>query len=353
MEQKINGLSLDLLSHPSDTIYEMMVASRFTPLMLAESLRIEYKELDYFMKGNGLLSELYYPRLAATFKVNESFIKNLFTIYKRNIELTLKNEGVSLFEFELVNNFNLRKFRKRLDCYAYVNNLASVNRIFWFRNYFKVKTLDVFKGLVTNNVAFRSNNTKEDLMLEKVFLASTLIKKEKEAVKANKTIDKALFTELKNITFEKCLDDVVYKVKILLKEYGINFIYFEHDENLNIQGFVTRSDDAIYLGVSNKGKYHDIFWFTLCHELGHLFYGILTSDYAIFDDEEKMADSFAEKVLIDQNSYNEFVRKNVFTGETILAFSESINVAPGIVVGRLQKDKLIRYDSFNYLRKKA
>ena len=81
--------------------------------------------------------------------------------------------------------------------------------------------------------------------------------------------------------------------------------------------------------------------------------GLLNFDYAIFDDEEQIADSIAEKILIPEIEYKAFIDSQEFTNNRILEFSESINVAPGIIVGRLQKDELIPKSAYNYLRKKV
>lgn len=353
MEQRINGLSLDLISHPSDTFFELMIASNFTPLMLTQALQIEYCVLDSFMKGKTLLDEKHYTSLARVFNLKESFVRRIFSTYLDNLNFALNKDGVSLFEYQIINSFELRKFRKYLDSYSQINNLGIISKISWLREYFKVPSLDVFKSFLAANAAFRTSKSSNELILEKIFLISHYIKKEKSPVKVQGIIGTKLFEELKNNTFEKTLDEVVFKVKETLRKFGINFIYYDYDSSLKVQGFVARSNDEVYLGVSNKGKYHDIFWFTLCHELGHLLYGILTFDYAIFDDEEKMADSFAEKILIDQADYEAFIDKKNFTNNSILEFSEKLNVAPGIIVGRLQKDKYIGPETMNYLRKKA
>lgn len=66
-----------------------------------------------------------------------------------------------------------------------------------------------------------------------------------------------------------------------------------------------------------------------------------------------MADEYSRKTLIPQVLFEEFVSKNhIVNRDSILQFSKSIGVAPGIVVGRLQNDKYIKYSQFNEFKDK-
>ena len=97
--------------------------------------------------------------------------------------------------------------------------------------------------------------------------------------------------------------------------------------------------------LSDRGKKDDIIWFTFFHEIGHL---LKHSRKEVFVD---LADKFARNILIPDKSYNEFIRKNkVFTEENLKDFSKRVNILPGILVGRLQKDGLIKWNEFNYLK---
>lgn len=57
--------------------------------------------------------------------------------------------------------------------------------------------------------------------------------------------------------------------------------------------------------------------------------------------ENKIVGAFSQNVLIPEAEYDDFVSTNQegFTEETIRAFAKEINIQPGIVVGRLQKDE--------------
>ena len=101
------------------------------------------------------------------------------------------------------------------------------------------------------------------------------------------------------------------------------------------------------LMVNDRRLNSDSFWFTLFHEIGH----IINGDYGIsFEKEsgeqELAADLFAEDNLIPRDKYNDFVASREFGLNDIIGFAEVINRDPGIVLGRLQNDGLVRFDDW-------
>jgi HTH-type transcriptional regulator/antitoxin HigA len=100
-------------------------------------------------------------------------------------------------------------------------------------------------------------------------------------------------------------------------------------------------------------KTNDHLWFSFFHECGHV---LLDAKRDSFLDEEKgkskdvdpretRANKFAADTLIPQSEYDHFRQKGQFTDVAIRSFAHHIGIAPGIVVGRLQHDGLVRWQS--------
>lgn len=113
--------------------------------------------------------------------------------------------------------------------------------------------------------------------------------------------------------------------------------------------------DSILLMVNDRCLSADGFWFTLLHEAGH----VLNGDFGVsFSGEEgeveEVADAFAQEHLIDPEKYAEFCECGDISPESVCEFAESIDRDPCIVIGRLQRDGLVRYDdtSYSHLRVK-
>lgn len=113
--------------------------------------------------------------------------------------------------------------------------------------------------------------------------------------------------------------------------------------------------------LSLRFKTNDNLWFSFFHELGHIilhrkkenFLDIsglkLTGEDRI---KEKEADTFAANILIPDAKWNDFKYSVPYTRQKILQFSQDIAIAPGIVVGRLQKEELLPYSHLNGLKEK-
>ena len=103
------------------------------------------------------------------------------------------------------------------------------------------------------------------------------------------------------------------------------------------------------------GYFSNLIIFTsiiIFHELGHAIKNHkrhLTISYNkgnVKDEEELEADAFASNALINENDYRDFIKEEKFDISDIKLFAKKQKVAPFIVIGRLQKDGLIPWSSF-------
>jgi addiction module HigA family antidote len=104
--------------------------------------------------------------------------------------------------------------------------------------------------------------------------------------------------------------------------------------------------------LSLRGKCNDRFWFTFFHEAGHLLqHGkkeVFIDDEQSDAEPEKAADRFASQTLIPRD--REARLRTLRRREEIVAFAAEVGVAPGIVLGRLQREGLLPYNRFNDLK---
>lgn len=110
--------------------------------------------------------------------------------------------------------------------------------------------------------------------------------------------------------------------------------------------------------LSLRHRSDDQLWFTYFHEAWH----ILNSRHDVIEEarsteviasgDEQAADSFARDVLIPPLEFQEFVRGSDFSANAVRGFAESIGIAPGIVVGRLQRDRTLKPGELNFLKQR-
>ena len=173
---------------------------------------------------------------------------------------------------------------------------------------------------------------------------------------------------------EMIVDNVKYLKSLTLKEpttmsrelssflskCGVKLVILPYLPCSNISG-VTKwisSENCVMVAVNDCGKDADKIWFSIFHELGHAIKNhkrhltISLSKNNVIDDEENEANAFARDSLLDKDSYEKFVGKKDFSIASIKQFAKNQNVAPFVVIGRLQKDEIIGWEKYqNYKTK--
>ncbi len=102
----------------------------------------------------------------------------------------------------------------------------------------------------------------------------------------------------------------------------------------------------------------DQFWFSLYHEAGHLLEGGRRRDVVeeLPDGrsdalEERAADRFARDTLVPSEPLASFLAAGDLSRPAVREFAAEIGVAPGVVVGRLQRDRVVDWSYLNDLKR--
>jgi Zn-dependent peptidase ImmA (M78 family) len=115
------------------------------------------------------------------------------------------------------------------------------------------------------------------------------------------------------------------------------------------------SPEKALIQLSLRYKTADHLWFTFFHECAHLLlHGkkLVFLEGASFDGrpEEEEANRWAANFLIPLADFKRFFDEADFTPSAIRAFASQVGVHPGIVVGRLQHEKLVEHSYGNALK---
>ncbi len=107
--------------------------------------------------------------------------------------------------------------------------------------------------------------------------------------------------------------------------------------------------------LSLRHRTNDHLWFTFFHEVGHIllhgkkFESIEIDGKPKTSKEENEADRFAADLLIPPAAAARIRQLRLETG-SVEVFAEELGIAPGIVVGRMQKDRLLPWSHGNTLK---
>jgi HTH-type transcriptional regulator/antitoxin HigA len=116
------------------------------------------------------------------------------------------------------------------------------------------------------------------------------------------------------------------------------------------------SPSKALIQLSLRYKTDDHLWFSFFHEAGHILkHGkrdVFRKGTTFLMDEtkEEEANTFAADFLIPRREYLNFTSKNTLSKVNIKKFASQIKISPGIVVGRLQHDKLLPMSHCNDLK---
>lgn len=152
------------------------------------------------------------------------------------------------------------------------------------------------------------------------------------------------FTDLRKLSI---FDKGPLLAQEFLLNFGIKLVIVPALKKTYLDGAVFFNKNNIpVIAMTLRYDRIDNFWFTLFHELAHLkLHFDDEEDISFFDDlqanknldvSEIEADQFSEKMLIDEESWNDFYKKEP-SEKDIFDFAKNYRISPAIVAGRIRK----------------
>ena len=154
------------------------------------------------------------------------------------------------------------------------------------------------------------------------------------------------------------------RIPAKLCDLGIRLVFVTHLPQTHVDGAAFWLDkNSPVIALSLRLDRIDNFWFTLMHELVHIMEGsknamsYLDQDIANEPENEmeRKINQKARDLLIPRNLFDAFEKKTrpYFSRSVVLAFAQELGIHPAIVVGRLQREKLIPFTNLRNLLGKA
>ena len=339
---------------PGDTILELLEINNMSQLDLSDKTGINKKTINEIIKGKAPITTTTALKLEYVFNIPASFWNNLESSYRESLERMKDIESIMEDE-KYLNNIPYLEMSKRNWDYIYTTK-DPMEKVINLRKFFSVASLS-FDTELKRKLAFRKSNNK-NFSFESLYcwLRYGEIQSNKEDDYQKFDINK-LKTNINKIRLlaNKTFLEQYQKIKDILKECGVALIFEPHLPNTYVNGVTYKiNPDKAIIMLSDRGKKDDIIWFTLFHEIGHLIKHSKKEVFVDYEDNEaniieQEADEFARNILISDDTYNNFVKKNIFNENEIKNFSKINNISTGIIIGRLQKDGIIGWNEFNNL----
>ena len=166
---------------------------------------------------------------------------------------------------------------------------------------------------------------------------------------------KAVLVEIRKLTNETDPEIFVPKLVEICAKAGVAVVFEPAPKGCPVSGATKwLSPDKALLMLSLRHKSNDHLWFSFFHEAGHL---LLHGKRMIFIDAEGMltngqedeANRFSRDILIPPALGARLARLTPQATD-VTRFADEAAIAPGIVVGRLQKEGLLEWSKLNHLK---
>lgn len=168
-----------------------------------------------------------------------------------------------------------------------------------------------------------------------------------------------VLTEIRPLTRREPFAQVFKRVQNMCAEAGVIVVLTPELSGTHLSGAARWISSKAVIQLSLRHKSDDQFWFTFFHEAGHILSGGRRRDFvdgadpadAEMDAEELAADQFARDALLTPDDYALFVTVGDFSRAAVRAFAALQSVAPGIVAGRLERDRRVGPGQLRSLKK--
>ena len=333
---------------PGATIKEQLVDRGMSQKEFAARMNMSEKHISNLINGDVQLTKDVAIRLEMVLGVPAHFWNNLESIYREKIAQA-EEENKMDADIELSRRIPYSEMVKHT---WILPASTQEEKVINLRKFFEVASLELLSinNLMPSIACRRLNITeKSDMAL--------LVWAQKAKIEARSIKTASINVERLMTIVPQIRELTTYKPEIFcsvlekqLNSCGIAIVYLPNIGGSFLHGATFYDKNKIVIGMTIRGKDADRFWFSLLHEIAHIVFGHINNQNGTTEEEELVADNFAKDALITPAAYSSFVRKHIFTKQSIIGFAKSERIDPGIVVGRLQKEGYINYSWCNDLK---
>lgn len=349
----------DYVIPPGETLLELLEYNDMTQNELATRLGISKKTVNEIIKGKAPISYGTAEKLEFVFGVDASFWNNLEKNYREQLA---ESEKKKLLETQIgeIKKFPMTELLKHK--WIELEDKSPAEKVDKLLKFFGVTSFDNMKKIFDESKilegAFRISTVHK---IDEKSLICWIRKGEIEASKINtepfsKKLAREKVMELRSLVLETDPEIFIPQLQNICASFGVAVVFVPELRNSRVSGltrWLSPKPKAV-IQLSLRYKRHDSMWFTFFHELGHVLLHekkpfIEMRDYQDSQMEIE-ADNFASNVLIPEIEYSKFLSEGTFNKQSIIRFARKIKTHPGIVLGRLQNERIIPWSYFNDLK---
>jgi HTH-type transcriptional regulator/antitoxin HigA len=351
----------DWVSPPGDTILDLLEERDWTQQQLADRLGYSLKHVNQLIKAKVPLTEDAAIRLQNVLGASVGFWLTREAQYRERLAvLDAAERQVSMVPW--LERFPVKEMmdigvlaKRRLDAQSKPGLVGEL------LGFFGVATPDQWESQYgCMELAFRRSREEQ---ADVAAISAWLRLGERHAEKLDgppydEARFKAALTQVRGFTCQSP-QEFQPRMQQLLHEAGVAFVLVPALPRTHVSG-VARwlNPRRPLIQLSLYGKQNDRFWFSFFHEAAHILLHSQQKKSVFLDDpskvgssskEEQQANAWARDFLITPQQAQSLVELPK-TKSAVISFAQSIGVHPGIVVGRMQHDRLLDVRWLNDLK---
>ena len=334
---------------PGATIKEQLNNRGMSQKEFAARMDMSEKHISMLINGLVQLTPETAVRLETVLGVPAKFWNNLEAIYREKI-IKAEEENAIEEDAEIAKQF---PYNEMAELGWVPETRKTKEKVVNLRRFFEIVKLSLLESGKITRIACRrlAITEKSDLALMAWAQEAKIRARDIQTSPINV---KALISAVPEIRKMTVLKPEIFcpQIEKHLADCGIALVFLPHLKGSFLQGASFVDGKKIVVGLTARGKDADRFWFSLFHELAHIVLGHVGNPDGTSEEDEKAADKWAADTLIAPEDFEAFKKSGDFSRESVLRFSEAQGIAPGITVGRMQKEYMINFNVLNDLKEK-
>lgn len=346
--------------HPGYYIAEVMESMEMNQVEFACRMGTTTKTLSCLLNGQANISNDLAKKLSVMLGTSTEVWLNLQNAYDQKL---IEIQKVKDFEEQkaIVKEIDYKYFVDTVNLEATTNMKEKITNLC---KWFKISDLRILLQtdfLVNYRSAITNMNDKNKINSKAWIQTAINCSEQIETEPYNAEKLRSFLPELREMTMDSP-EEFLPRMKEIFAQCGVAFVLLPHLKNSGVNGAVKWiNDKRVVLAMNNRGMDADKFWFSLFHEIKHVFQHKTKTVFLSYDEQkreginiqlEEEANKFASDYLIPKKELDKLSPTKYISDKEIIAFASSINIDPGIVVGRLQHEGIIQANRGCKLKKK-
>ncbi len=346
----------DYCVHPGEILEEIIESRGISKGDLAKRTGLTPKTISQIINGKGPVTSETALALERALGMSAETWSNLDSQYRLFQARREEEEQIQKLT-EWADQFPLKELKKRGVVSDLQDRQATAKELLSF---FGLNSIETFNDLYLKPAVSFRRSVKQQISNESIAAWLRLVEMrgmEFDTVAYNPAVFKQKLQKIRSFTLLQP-KEALERLPKECAEAGVAFVVEPVLPKTGLYGatrWLNRS--KAILAVTLRYRYEGQFWFSFFHEAGHIvLHGrdrtVIDGGDSGEDTLEREADGFAGEILFPKKEWNEFLKRGKFYEGDINSFAKKIGLAPGIVVGILQHDNLIKKDWHNGLKRK-